>query len=262
MIGEGHDYSRRSRAPFFPGVSQMVDSIGVQIYVCHMENVTAKLQDDKRGKVRGRPARISREMILDAAAELSGKSPEELPSLNGIARALKISPMAIYTYFSSKDDLLQALSDRLLAEFTLDIPPDADPFDVIVQWANAMRAYVLLNPQLINLLVWEGGHTSVAWLERGMTVSGALGRMGFTGAARARATLWVWHVAMGAINVELRNRVMPQDLTSHELYSLDATTREQIAEMLSFTGSADHADRFFTYQLDRMCDALRVMQKN
>lgn len=88
-----------------------------------MENNAAKRQSTGAAKPRGRPARISRDMILDAAAALAEANPDELPSLNGIARALKISPMAIYTYFASKDELLQALSDRLLADFTLDIAP-------------------------------------------------------------------------------------------------------------------------------------------
>ena len=120
---------------------------------------------------------------------------------------------------------------------------------------------MLAHPQLINLLVWEGGHTSVAWLERGMTVSEALGRLGFAGEAQARATLWVWHVCMGAINVELRNRVMPQELSPEELASLDPATREQVEASLALSAAPDHAEVFFAYQLDRMCDALRAMKK-
>ncbi|QZP08153.1 TetR/AcrR family transcriptional regulator [Caenibius sp. WL] len=227
-----------------------------------MENNAAKRQSTGAAKPRGRPARISRDMILDAAAALAEANPDELPSLNGIARALKISPMAIYTYFASKDELLQALSDRLLADFTLDIAPDTEPLDAVIRWAQAMRAHMLACPQLINVLVWEGGHTSIAWLERGMVVSEALGRMGFSGEAHARATLWVWHVAMGAINVELRNRDVPQNLTPQELASLDPVTRGQVEQMLSLTSLPVFAEEFFAYQLDRMCEGLRAMQRN
>ena len=226
-----------------------------------MENAAARRPSPKRAKPRGRPARISREMILDAAVELSQKSGEDIPSLNGIARAMKISPMAIYTYFASKDELLQALSDRLLTEFELAVPAEVDPFATLLAWANAMRSHMLAHPQLINLLVWEGGHTSIAWLERSMMVSDALGQLGFAGEPRARATLWVWHVVMSAINIELRNRVMPQALSPEELESLDPATREQVEASLALSSAPDHAEEFFGYQLDRICDALRAMNK-
>lgn len=196
-------------------------------------------------------------MILDAAARLSHRSPGEMPSLNGIARAMKISPMAIYTYFASKDELLQALSDRLLADFAADIPEGSDPLEAIAVWAHAMRRHVLAHPQLINLLVWEGGHTSVGWLERAMPVSEALARLGLSGEALVRATLWVWHVVMGAIHVELRNRAVPQDMAPDELDRLDPATRTLLGQMLGLAGAEGHADSFFAYQLDRMRDGLR-----
>lgn len=225
-----------------------------------MENGVAQRSSEKSAKSRGRPARISRELILDNAARLAENAPGELPSMNGIARAMKISPMAIYTYFANKDELLQALSDRLLTDFMLHIPEDAEPLDAVIAWAHAMRAHVLANPQLVQVLVWEGGHTSVAWLERGMAVSEALGRMGFTGAARAQATLWVWHVAMGAINVELRNGDLPQNMTQQELASLDPATRGEVEQMLKLTFGAQFAEDFFAYQLDRMCEGLLAMK--
>ena len=240
---------------------RLLDNAAALFHIWHMENAAAQRQSSKSVKTRGRPARISREMILDAAAELSASAPDELPSLNGIARALKISPMAIYTYFASKDELLQALSDRLLTGFSLEIPPSAAPHEILVLWANAMRAHVLVHPQLINLLSWEGGHTSLAWLRRSMMVSDALGQLGFSGVERARATLWVWHVVMSAINIELRNRIMPQALSPEELASLDPAMREQVEVSLGMSAAPDHADSFFAYQLDRMCEALRVMNK-
>lgn len=240
----------------------MLDSAQLLIHICHMENVAAKQPDSKPPRSRGRPARISRDMILDAAARLAEDAPGTLPSINGIARTLKISPMAIYTYFSSKDELLQALSDKFLAGFTLDVPADAGPLDVVVAWADAMRVHVLTHPQVMNVLSWEGGHTSVAWLERGMTVSQALARAGFVGEALAKATFWVWHVVMGAINAELHNRALPKHPTPEEMASLDPATRGQVETMLVFTSQATFAEEFFAYQLDRMCEGLRAMPKN
>lgn len=242
--------------------AHVLDSAARVIDIWHMENTASQHRGDKVARPRGRPARISRDMILDAAAKLAEGAPGTLPSLNGIARALKISPMAIYTYFSGKDELLQALSDKFLAGFTLDVSADAEAFDVVVAWANAMRRHILAHPQVMNVLSWDGGHTSVAWLERGMTVSQALARAGFAGEGLAKATFWVWHVVMGAINVELHNRALPQDPAPEEMASLDPATRAQVETMLIFTSQANFADEFFAYQLDRMCEGLRAMHKN
>ena len=64
---------------------------------------------------RGRPPRLSRDAILMAALDMLEREPGLAFSLNGLARALKVTPMALYTYFGSRDDLLQALTERLLS---------------------------------------------------------------------------------------------------------------------------------------------------
>ena len=167
--------------------------------------------------------------------------------------------MAIYTYFKSKDELWQALGDRLMAEFRLVIPPDADSFEQIRLWAQAMRSHLLRHPQLINLLVWEGGHSSIGWLRRAIVVPEALSRLGLKGRPHTHATNWVWHVVMGAINVELHNRTAPPDLTAEEFATLEEPLRGVVGPLLQAAREPDHPDTFFSFQIERMLDALRTM---
>ena len=213
------------------------------------------------GAPRGRPPRISREHILDAGVTLLEQEASNAPpSLNGIARALKITPMAIYTYFKSKDELWQALGDRLMAEFDPAIPPGADPFTQIRLWALAMRGHLLRRPQLINMLVWEGGHSSIGWLRRAMVVPEALDALGLEERDHARVTIWVWHVVMGAINVELHNRTAPQELATEEIDALEEPLQGRVRRLLAVAREADYPDTFFTFQIDRMLDALRMIE--
>lgn len=217
-------------------------------------------QANRPGTVpRGRPPRISRDAVLDAAVALLDRDPAIVPSLNGLARALKVTPMAIYTYFSSKDDLLQAITERLLDGLELPGAVPDDPLDAIRTWSAAMRSHFLRHPRLIDMLVWEGGHVSLGWVSRGMFIYEALTRLGLEGRDLARATLWIWHVVMGAINIEIKNRHAPQTMGDDEFGRLPGDVQPQVSLMLSLTSDGEHPESFFAYQIERALDALRLL---
>jgi AcrR family transcriptional regulator len=174
---------------------------------------------------------------------------------------LKITPMAIYTYFASKDELLQALSERLLQGLDLEIPPGAAPLEKILLWSHAMRAHFLTRPLLIELLVWEGGHASISWLRQALVVDEALAELGLEGDDLARATLWVWQVVMGAIHVEIRTPYASDRLATEELQSLEPELRAKIERVHEIGRRPGHQATFFAYQMDRMLDALGLMKR-
>lgn len=215
----------------------------------------------ERPVARGRRARISRDAVLEAALAILQAQPHCTPSLNAIARALNITPMAIYTYFASKDDLLQALSERLLADLTLDIPQASEPLDQIRLWSHAMRGHLLKRPQLIQMLSWEGGHSSLGWLSRAVVVNDALRALGLEGAALARATLWVWHVVMGAIHAELREARAPLGMTPDEFETLEPPLQDSLSPLLELVREDGHHASFFDFQLERLLDGVRAMTR-
>lgn len=208
--------------------------------------------------VRGRHPRICRAGILDAAVEVLESNPGQPLSMAAVASVLGVTPMAIYRHYADKDDLLQALTDRLLADFRLDAP-SGDPVLVLRRWAEAMRTYFLDRPYLIAMLVWEGGHVSTGWLRRGVIVFDAMRDLGLDGVQLGRATLWYWQVVMGAIQAELSERVMPYRLANDEFDSLPEEVKASVGMMLEIGSKPDHPEHFFTYQIDRALDALRLM---
>lgn len=210
---------------------------------------------------RGRPPRISRDAVLDACIDLLQRDPSTPISLNGAARALNVTPMAIYTWFANKDELLQALSARLLADFELHIPPKADGFKKIELWARAMRRHFLKHPQLIHMLMWEGGHGSISWINSALLVHDALAQLGLKGRQQARSTLWIWQVVMGAVHIELRNRSIPHVLSEEDFNKLEPTLRASIGALQQVTSQDDYQDTFFNFQLERMLDALKLMTR-
>lgn|GEM_PF-680992 len=209
---------------------------------------------------RGRPRRTSRGAIIDAAVALLRANPEAPLSLNATARALNVTPMAIYTYFASKDDLQQAVTEALFREFKIKTPKSMGPIEKIVLWSHAIRRHFLDRPELINLLVWEGGHVSIGWLERSAVVIDAVSELGFSDDETGEISLWIWQVVMGAINSELHAlRTRPLTISDEELENLDAALRRRVSLVRKFGDRISFGDEFFTYQIDRMSDALKLL---
>lgn len=75
-----------------------------------------------------RPASLSRERIVKTAYQLAKKEPLNALSMRKLATKLKVTPMAIYKYFSDKDELTAAVIDMQMEESNL-IPHDMDPAD-------------------------------------------------------------------------------------------------------------------------------------
>lgn len=213
-------------------------------------------QSQQHNAVRGRPRKMSRDDILSAAVDMLERQPEVPIALNRVARELGVTPMAIYTYFANVNDLLQALTERLLCGLVVSVDERATPLEKVAAWCGDVRAFFRRHPQLLTMLVWDGGHVSVAWFDRSVVLVGALREMGLDGVALSRATLWVWSVIMGAIGTELRELSMPHSLTPDQVDSIDPSLREPVRIMLGLVAEPGYFDDFFTFQVGRLLDGL------
>ena len=83
----------------------------------------------------GQP-RLSRDAILDRALGVADAEGVGAVSVRRLARELGVTPMALYWHFESKEALLHALGDRLLAG--MDLTRDARR-----PWAEQLRALIV-----------------------------------------------------------------------------------------------------------------------
>jgi AcrR family transcriptional regulator len=89
--------------------------------------------------------------ILDAAEAVAQTGFEAL-TIRAVAARLESSPMGLYRYFATKEDLVDALLDRVLGRITLD-PPGADWVDDLGRFARRHRELLLRHPWAIAALI-------------------------------------------------------------------------------------------------------------
>jgi AcrR family transcriptional regulator len=101
---------------------------------------------------RGRPPRLSAEEIVDAALALLRAEGMRAVTFRRLAEELDVTPMSLYSYFGSKDELLGAMTARVI-----ELP--AESFDPKLPWDTALsivmrrlHATLVAHPGIAELL--------------------------------------------------------------------------------------------------------------
>jgi len=101
-----------------------------------------------RGRTRRPRGSLSREVILDAAEAIARHGFGGL-TMRALAARLEAVPMALYNHFATKDELVDALLDRVLGRFEPD-PPTGD-------WAEDLRRFARAHRQVLATHPWAVG---------------------------------------------------------------------------------------------------------
>ena len=88
---------------------------------------------------------LTRELILDAAEELARNGFEAL-TMRSVAAHLKAAPMALYNHFADKDELVDALLDRVLGRF--EPPPQQG------DWLEDLKAFARAHRKVLTDHAW------------------------------------------------------------------------------------------------------------
>jgi AcrR family transcriptional regulator len=89
---------------------------------------------------------LNRERILLAAVELADREGLESLSMRNVAQDLDVVPMALYRHVASKDEMLDGMVDRVVAEID---PPQTD-----IDWKQAMRRRILSARRMLQRHPW------------------------------------------------------------------------------------------------------------
>jgi len=203
----------------------------------------------------GRPARLSRESILEGALALLEREPGEPLTVARIAAEVDAVPAALYRHFASLDELLDGVLARVLGAVELAIRRRAPWPEQIRDWMTSLRDHLLRYPAVLPL-IGRRGRTSPAWLDAASVQIEILERAGLSGVKLARAHLWIIETTMGIVMQEASLSVPDQIENARvSVAQMSAEGRARFAPLVPHLARLD-GDAFFAFVTDRTIEAL------
>jgi AcrR family transcriptional regulator len=148
-------------------------------------------------------ASLDVEAVVDAAVSLADGAGLDAVTVRRVAARLGVTPMALYRYVEGKDDLLDAMADRLYEGLTL---PDADAewWHGLAELARSTRRVLLARPWAAPLFArpLRGPHAHA--LDEALR--GALRNAGFSEAETRELHDQLSNMVFALVAPELRGR--------------------------------------------------------
>jgi AcrR family transcriptional regulator len=147
---------------------------------------------------RPRQAMLSRQRIIDAAAALIDGAGLEALSTRRLAAELGVRGPSLYNHFATKDEILDAVADAIIAEVDVSCFASHDWRDALRLWGRSYRDALAAHPNIVpylargparrpNALAMAdavyGGLVEAGWPPARATHIGALMRYLVTGSA-------------------------------------------------------------------------------
>lgn len=199
--------------------------------------------------------RLSRESILDRYVELADRNGGAEISLRVLGEAMGVDPTAIYRHFRDKNELLTAVTDRLLAGVV-------DSFEPTGEWRGDLRTLALLtrevylsHPQLARLLAHSpSSHPSNASLIEACLAALRSARLSDADAAAAVELMENYVAGVSSLNAELVGS--ENDAWRRELAALPPGSYPNVTAVAEHLYRGD--DRNFEFGLELLLDALEA----
>jgi len=150
---------------------------------------------------RGRPSRLSREAVVEAALAILADVPLEGFSMALVAKRLGAGVMSLYTYFPSRDAMLLAVAEDIYTRFERPSPRETWQ-DEVRDWMWATVRLFDRYPVAIKLSAWDG-HVSPAWLRTWFPIVRLIKRQGLDGPKLAFAVSWFSTASMSFIVTQM-----------------------------------------------------------
>jgi len=179
----------------------------------------------------GRPSRerLTRDRIVETALALVDDEGLDALSLRGVATALGVSPMALYRYFTTRDDLADAVVIELIEreQATTDLPDNWS--DALTQIARETRAILFRHPVVLEAIQRRPVLTPSA-LERFDRMIGLMVDTGATPAEAVAAYATVLAYVVGFVSLEF-GRQQSLATAGRTEEEMRARVAKQVAEL-------------------------------
>jgi len=182
---------------------------------------------------RGRPKLLDAEQILSMALAMLQEQGPAAFSMGKLAQRLGASAMTLYTYFPSREALLDAAAGKIFSSF--DPPAETLPWrEALLAWTDQLYAMFMRHPIGLRLIKWDGAVTP-SWLRVWMPLVRILDRAGLSGPALLIAANWVGRVSIALLMVRIAAKGEAASLHALALEddTLDAADRALLLQMSS-----------------------------
>ncbi|NEB76310.1 helix-turn-helix transcriptional regulator [Streptomyces sp. SID14478] len=149
-------------------------------------------------------APLTRDEVLDAAAALVKQHGPQALTMRKLAAGLGTAVTSIYWHVGNREELLEALVERTVADLGEIRPRGASPQERVVSVARALRRRLRAHPHLV-AMVHERGLTERMFLPAQQALVHEVHAAGLRGARAAEAVRAVQFQVVGHVLVE-RNR--------------------------------------------------------
>jgi AcrR family transcriptional regulator len=140
---------------------------------------------------------VNHDQIVSSAIALGDESGLENLTLRELAEELGIGTMTLYSYFQSKDELLDAMADRLLGALTISAHPGMELRGVVRAVAYAYRDLFRRHPSAVRLLAMRATKNRDDAAGGMNETLGALRNAGLDGRQAVRAMGVIVHYTLG-----------------------------------------------------------------
>ena len=150
-----------------------------------------------------RASELTREDVIDAAAELVAERGYAGLSMRALAERCGVATMTLYRHVRTKEDLMGALADRVLAELELPAPGTLTWQEQIATVFRSVHDLLLEHPDVVEIAVRQ--HVAGEAAYRGAeVVLDALRRAGIEGEAAASAFAALFAFTLGFTQQQLQ----------------------------------------------------------
>lgn len=208
---------------------------------------------------RGRPAQLSRQQVLEAGLTLLANRPADEVTMTGLAKAMGVPTMSLYTHVRNREDLLAGISDLILAQMPRSLP-DGDWRSQVRVWSQRLIGLLTQYPQAVKLLS-EQRRPSVAWMRAHLPLVRCLQQAGLSGSDLADASRWLPHSIIGAIYLRVSRGEEATGVNEakaiRELF--DHMTPQECQDCESLLAGVEQDSDLGSFGIERMLDALAML---
>ena len=215
------------------------------------------LNNQEKNRKRGRPGRLSRNLIFESVLELLKTTDPRNLTLTAVAKNLNTAPVSLYTHVEDLDDILEGTAELVLSR----LPPlerGEDSWEQqLLNWMDAVFTHLEQYPQVAKIL-GRNNQVAGAWMKAVCPVIELLRKNGLDGKELVMATSWIAQACVSIAIIQADLSVEQQEVNYNQLHSLTEQERQQVFHYMSQVGGLQ-PDEYYVFVQRRVIDSVQSL---